>query len=412
MNDPVNRRRRPDRGRSSAETNTARRADSARAAAAASVALLALLSTDTTIASGDPYRGLHPYVGDIHVHSGLALYQVLDPNDPHSIGRVDEVLDAAEARGLDFVAITDHTNNLNDPRGIAWRRQSGHEMTLPDGTLTASEWAYTQAEVKLHDKPGRFVTILGLEYTRGTTGTASPGHQLGLFPGDTLPRYCSNFPTNVGDCPNAEDFFRFVREENGIAVMAHPCVAWGPSDWSAMDPVVNSMELVSGKCEFGKDGYNDVLSRGIRVGARGSSDSHHFEVGGNDKTICFAPRLTRAAILDAMRANLCYWVNQHPVTLTFSINGQPMGASVVDEGNGLVVEAAADTTWQTELDHIELIHDGKVALRVNCEDSAYAHCALKTAILSDTAGYYYVAVSNETNARLAISSPIWVGPGR
>jgi len=172
------------------------------------------------------------------------------------------------------------------------------------------------------------------------------------------------------------------------------------------------MELVSAKCEFGKNGYNDALSRGIRVGARGSSDSHHFEVGNSDKTICFAPALTRAAILDAMRANLCYWVNEHPVTMTFSINGAPMGADVTDGGGGLVVEAVAETAWQTELDHIELLHDGKVALRVDCEDNAYAHCALRTIILSDTSGYYYVAVSNETDARLAISSPIWVGPRR
>jgi len=362
--------------------------------------------------SSDPYRGLLPWTGDIHVHTGLALYQVLDPNEPHSIGTVDEILDAAESRGLDFVAITDHTNNLDDPRGVSWREGHGVVFTLPDGTKTASEWEYSQSAIARRNRPGRFVTILGLEYTRGTTETASPGHQLGLFPKDTLPRYCSNFSTNVGDCPTIRDFYGFVREQNGIAVMAHPCVSWGASDWSEMDDTVNSMELVAAKCEFGKDGYNEVLGRGLQIGARGSSDSHHFEVGNNDKTICFAPKLTREAILKAMRANLCYWVNQYPVTLTFSINGAPMGAEVIDGGEGLVVTAGAETAWQTELDHIELIHDGKVALRVDCEDNEYAHCALKTTILSDTSGYYYVALSNESGARVAISSPIWVRPRR
>src|SRR5207247_10316750 len=135
----------------------------------------------------------------------------------------------------------------------------------------------------------RSLTRRALEHTRGATDTASPGHHLGLVPEATLPRYCSNFPTNVRDCPTVRDFYRFVAEQKGIAVMAHPCVKWGPSDWSEMDETFNSMELVTGKCEFGKDGYNDVLGRGLRIGARGSSDSHHFEVGNNDKTICFAP---------------------------------------------------------------------------------------------------------------------------
>ena len=51
--------------------------------------------------------------------------------------------------------------------------------------------------------------------------------------------------------------------------MAHPCeaIAWGPSDWSDWDPIANSMEIVSGKCEFGKYGYNWALGeRGLGWG--------------------------------------------------------------------------------------------------------------------------------------------------
>jgi hypothetical protein len=220
------------------------------------LAALAALPARPLEAASDPYRRLHPYVGDIHVHSGLALYRVLDPNAPHSLGDADEILDAAAIRGLDFVAITDHTNNLDDPRGLAWRKEHGAEFTLPDGKRTASEFAFVQSQIARLNRPGRFVTILGLEYTRGTTENAAPGHQLGLFPGDSLPRYCSNFPQNVGDCLTVRDFYAFVAEMKGIAVMAHPCVTWGPSDWSEIDPVLNSMELTAGKCEFGKSGYN------------------------------------------------------------------------------------------------------------------------------------------------------------
>jgi hypothetical protein len=375
--------------------------------------LLTLLDPVRAETDKDPYAGLHPYVGDVHVHTGLALYRVLQPADPHSIGHADEVLDAAESRGLDFVVITEHSNNLNDPRGIAWREETGETFTLPDGRRTASEWEYLQAAVAQRNKPGRFLVFLGLEYTRGTTETASPGHQVAIFPTDSLPAYCSNFPHNAGDCPTAPDFFRFVRKHGGVATMAHPCsvVTWGPSDWSETDPVLNSMELMSAKCEFDSNGYNDALKRlGMRIGARGSSDSHHFEVGANDKTVCWAPELTREAILRAMRKNLCYFVDRFPVSLKFAINGAPMGAEVIDDGSGVSVRAVAATDWETDFDHMELIHDGEVALRADCEDWEYDDCELSTFLLSETGGYYYVSLSSLTERRLAISSPIWVRP--
>src|SRR5260221_720006 len=97
------------------------------------LALASALLAAPAAADGDPYAGLRAYAGDIHVHTGLALYRVLDPNNPHSIGTVDEILDAAESRGLDFVVITEHSNNVNDPRGIAWREKTGEVFTLPDG---------------------------------------------------------------------------------------------------------------------------------------------------------------------------------------------------------------------------------------------------------------------------------------
>jgi hypothetical protein len=362
----------------------------------------------------DPYRGLHPYTGDIHVHTGLALYQALQPKDPHSVGTPDQVLDAAEVRGLDFVVITDHSNNLNDPRGIRWREEHGRTFSLPGGGTTASEWEDLQTAVARRNRPGRFLAFLGLEDPRGPTETTTPGHQLGIFPGDSLPRYCSNFPHNTGDCPTAGDFFAFVKEQGGVASMAHPCetVFWGSSDWSEYDPVVNSMELVSGKCEFDRFGYNYALKDlGLRIGIRGSSDSHHFEVGANDKTICFAPELTREAILEAMRENLCYFVDRYPVDLRFSINGVPMGGDLVDEGSGIAVTATAHSDWDTDFDHMELIHDGEVIQRTDCEDYEYDDCALSTFILSETGGYYYVALSSFSDRRIAVSSPIWVRSG-
>lgn len=382
-----------------------------RALPAAILVLAATLAPAAGPAREDPYEGLHPFVGDIHVHTGLALYQAIQPEAPHSIGLPDQVLDAAASRGLDFVAITDHSNNLNAPRGRRWREQTGNTLTLPDGTETTDEWEYLKSAIRRHHRPGRFVVFLGIEYTRGTTETAQPGHQLGIFPTDGVDRFCSNFLHNVGDCPTARDFFDFVTEQQGVAVMAHPCakVFWGPSDWSEVDPVLNAMELVSGSCENDRWGYNDALGRmGLRVGARGSSDSHLFEVGTNDKTVCFAGELTRPALLEAMKRNLCYYVDRHPVDLRFSINGVPMGGSLADGGEGLRLAAEAHTRWEADFAWLEIVHNGETLVKHECQDLEYDDCEMETYILSGDDGYYYAALSSYTGRRIAVSSPIWV----
>lgn len=362
----------------------------------------------------DPYRGMNLYIGDIHVHTGLALYQARHPEKPHSIGSPDQVIDAADSRGLDFLVITDHSNNMNAPLGRKWRREQGHLLTLPDGTRTESEWDYLKSAVSRLHRPGGLVVFLGLEYTRGTLEDAQPGHQLGIFPVDDLERYCSNFTHNAGDCIEHADFFDFVVEKGGTAVMAHPCerIAWGPSDWSRYHPVINGVELMGGKCEFDRFGYNDVLGRlGHRVGARGSSDSHRFEVGLRNKTACLAPELTRASILEAMKENRCYFLLRQPIDLRFSINGVPMGGEVADDGSGLAVRARASTPWRMEAGHLDLIHNGKTVREVECGSAETAACALGLTLPSGADGYYYVALSSETGRRLAISSPIWVTGG-
>ncbi len=357
----------------------------------------------------DPYEGLRPFVGDIHVHMGLGIYHLYTPDELHAVGTPDQILDAARSRGLDFVVITNHSTDLNDPRGMRWRERTGELLTLPDGRRTPDEWEALRSAVALRDLPGRFATFLGVEYSGGKSDGGRPGHRIGIFPTDDMPRPCSNIPDVEGECPTARDFIRFVKDHGGTAVTAHPCASWGPSDWSEYDPVINSLEILVGECEFSPNGYNDVLKRlGLRVGARGSSDSHHFGVGISNKTICHASALTREAIFEAMRSNLCYYVDGFPVTLRVSMNGVPMGAEVFDDGGGITVVASASTEWQTDFHHMELIHDGESVIEAACEDPERDACALSTFIPSDTEGYYYVALVGASGTRLAISSPIWV----
>src|SRR5262249_55295660 len=148
-----------------------------------------------------------------------------------------------------------------------------------------------------------------------------------------------------------------------------------------------------------------------KVGARGGSDSHQFQVGNGDTTICFARELTRDAILDAMRSNLCYFASRYPIDLRFSIEGSPMGSTIAGR-TGMAASAVAATAWQTDLARIRLLRDGEVLDAADCDPATRARCDLASRLPEAPAGYYYVEILSSSGAALAISSPIWVTAAR
>ncbi len=353
------------------------------------------------------YSGLHAFSGDPHVHTGLGLYRILDPDSPIATGTPEGAFASAVLNGLDWAAVTDFSAHLDDPRTREWRRSTGHRLRNPDGSETESEWDHLKAAVRAADKPGRFAAFLGVEFDGdGYSSKGGTGRKLILLPDESATAFCSPRIENGGDCPVLEDAYRFARANGGVMIAATPCRGSGPedTDWSRQDGVVALMEIYGGACEKGPGGFVDVTARrGLLVGAGGGGDSRGGSAGEWDRTICWARELTRASILEAMRARRCYWSAAGSLELAFTLNGAPMGSEIpVAEVTAWSVTAENRTA--PSFGYVEVLRDGEVVASAPCESASM--CFLEGGVGESGPGVYYAAVSASDGTRLAVSSPI------
>ncbi|MBI3448319.1 MAG: hypothetical protein HY049_05315 [Acidobacteria bacterium] len=343
-----------------------------------------------------PYAGLRALSGDPHVHTGLALYPMLNPKEPLATGTPEAAFDSARKNGLDWAAVTDYSANIDDPRA-----RKG----------TTSEWDHLRDAVTRANEPGRFAAFLGVEFDGGGfTTKGGTGRKLILLPDASADTYCSPMTQNVGDCPVVEDAYRYARAHGGAVIAATPCAAAGEdTDWSRFDPILSLMEMVGGACETGPGGLLDVASRrALPVGAAGGGNSRKATAGETDRTICWAKDVTRESLIDAMRARRCYFSAAGHMELAFSIDGAPMGAEI---------EAASPTAWSVTarsvsapaFSRIEILRDGAVVASAPCESAT--RCDLEGGLGAAWPGLWYAAVDGADGARLAISSPVRVGGG-
>lgn len=356
-----------------------------------------------------PYAGLRPLGGDPHVHTGLAIYSILDPSSPQGTGDVAEVFATARKNGLQWAAVTDYAHNIDDPRSVEMRRREKRPLTNPDGSRTESEWDHERAVVDAENRPGEFAAFLGLEYDGGgLTSRGGTGRKIVLLPGTGAETHCSPSVSNTGDCPVVEDAFRYTRRNGGVMIAVTPCRAPGAqdTDWSRWDPVVSLMDLYGGACEEGPGGFVDVTTRrGLLVGAAGGGGSWSATAGLHDRTICWATAIRRDAILEAIRARRCYWSAAGHLDLAFSVNGAPMGA-VVAPGDRTAWSAEATGVSSPAFARIEILRDGMTMDEAPC--ATVTQCFIEGGLGEPAEGAYYAAVSDAEGHRLAISSPVYV----
>ena len=297
----------------------------------------------------------HLYWADLHGHSQLS----------DGSGTPEEYFTyARDVSGLDAAALTDHDHfgmRFLDQDPALWER-------------------IRQANVDFNE-PGRFVTVLGYEWT-----SLLHGHRHVLYfddgdrtdSGDSVlsafdPRYQT--PQQLWDALRGRPVLTFAHHSAGGPISTN----WRYRPDPELEPVTE-IASVHGNSEA-LDGpmpiyapvagnfVRDVLDEGVRLGFIGSGDSHTGQPGysyrgmplGSGLAAIRAEALTRDGIRQAMIARHVYATNGARIFLAVSIDGAPMG-SVIAAGAPSASESVLQirVVAETPIARVDFVRGGKV----------------------------------------------------
>ena len=372
--------------------------------------------------------------------------------------------------------------NLAHPQDVYPTHPGGFPLYDGSGRRTDDQIASLASCADAATENGRFVAFLGIEYTAAagtpdgcrTDAVGCGGHKTVIFPRArnqaSGERACTGtWGASLYDdqCRTLGELYRNVAAMGGVVHIAHPNFGPkpglarfetdGPRDNGGIDPnLVVGAEVVETSPEAtpglestysstNKHGpglnVGGILARGYRIHPVFGSDVH-FRPGAKEwpfpafrKTECWARNLTRADLLDAMRAHRCYWA-WDGIEVRFTIEHAIMGASLpsdaVDPERGLRVRLLADTRsarpgmteWILMRGEVQRPpvaparvslasavsacgNGGKAAPPRCVKDVRVSLPGAKTA--ADYEGFYYV-VLRRGNQEVAVSAPFWVDP--
>jgi hypothetical protein len=329
---------------------------------------------------------------DLHGHSHLSD-GTGTPDDFYRYAR--------DVAGLDVAALTDH-----DPWGIPFLDES------------PELWREIEAAALRFHQPGRFVTLLGFEWTNWRHG-----HRHVLYFEDEGPLVSSL--DEASDDP--AELWRALRGRPALTFAHHS--AGGPvaTNWAfAPDPVlepVTEVASVHGSSEaldapgviydaVPGNFVRDALGRGYRLGFVGSGDSHDGHPGlaqlaspTGGLAAIFAKEPTREAVLAALRARHCYATNGPRIFLRASLDGKPMGAELPPGTRTLRVAALTPGA----LERIDVVRGSSVAFEVRAaEDEVQREAALEEVLVDLRPGETVYVRVVQRDGGAAWSSPFFV----
>jgi hypothetical protein len=329
--------------------------------------------------------------GDLHQHTAHS----------DGCGAPEDLWVAARAgRGLDFAAITDHDQFCRRALGPA-------------------TWQMMRHVADAFDEPGRFVAIVGYEFT----GPRHPG------PGHKCVYFGSRSPDRVPD-RDVDALFAQLRELGGIAVPHH--VGWTGGDFAHHDPAVQPVwEICSvhgcyeaaGGCAahppradhvIPGQFVRDALDAGLRFGFIGSSDSHgldwHHGIARwrnpfrSGLACLVGAEPTRDGIIAALRGRRTYATTGAMIRVHAELDGAAIGSELPAGTSG---EVAVTVEGTAPIQRIAIVHRGGEHLLRG--DGAHPRVTARGEVpRHDAPSYLYLRIE-QADGEVAWTSPWWIG---
>jgi hypothetical protein len=386
------------------------------------------------------------FVGDPHFHTG---------------SNVEKLSSTGGDVSGQFVDSSDAFRFLREDAALDWGASTEYDFGL-----SAITWADNQRRVEALNDPGRFVTLLGYEWTPA----ARLGHHTVLF-GDgpeainPLLQASSGAPATVSDLvaglraskkrvlaiPHVTQPYPNEDDQSEDSDEAHE--VWdGPEDSVAGIPVFNDIRRVGEiysrhNHELTTDGFvrawksageqpelfeTDTARRwtfrhawagGHRVGVVAGSDNRVGTPGldgfsptvlqHGGLTVVLAKDLTRKGVFDALHQRRCYATTGARIWLDLTVDGHPMGSELVRRpGAKLVIAGAVAGTGPLESAEIVIFDGGQYSTLAAAElDGTTTSVTLSATKQLVVSTFVYLRI-RQRDGEMAWSSPIWIDEGR
>ena len=399
---------------------------------------------------------LKPYFGGLHAHTTFS----------DGIGVPSDAYASAKLAGLDFEAVTDHSNYFENTNATTQNQlvssktatfsKNMNGAKLPDGTnyTYASSTAQQQKDLGFKipaatdnsfdagfseaaaatntttdngNKP--FLAVYGFEMT----WSSGPGHINTFNMKDADGNNALTSRQNSWYNDKSNNYVCLPRYYDTLANLAptsisqfnHPGPTFGNFDdfayWTPQrDSAISLIEAGNGEGKVGDasgyfpsyDQYFLALDKGWHVAPTNGQDNHKGAWGfANDtRTVALMPNLSQANLFDALKNRRVYSTEDKNVAMSYTLNDEIMGTVLDSRPTTVNINAEVndpDTTKTGDaIKQIDLMVDGGKVIDTKTfsgeHDAKYTYSA-------PTNYNYYIIRSTEADGDITISAPIWTG---
>jgi hypothetical protein len=280
-------------------------------------------------------------------------------------------------------------------------------------------WDEIVRETRRHHEPGRFVTLLGFEWTSWIHG-----HRHVLYFEDGGEVFSSIAP----EYESPLQLWRALAGRPVLTFAHHSAGGPIPNNWDIPpDPVLEPVtEIVSthGSSEaldspipiyspVPGNFVRDVLDRGYRLGFIGSGDGHdghpglaHLAAPSGGLAAILSEERTREGVLAALRERRVYATNGPRILLRTAFGSHRMGTTVPVSADGSISdELFVHVVAPTPLERIDVIRSGEIVAMIPAE--GLVEIAVQQGLEALRAGEYLYVRAVQADGGTAWSSPIF-----
>lgn len=350
------------------------------------------MEKEWTFKVADVARNL--YFGQLHSHTNLS----------DGAGSIDDAYTyAKEQAGVDFLAVTDHSNSFDNDT----------QANIADGSMS-TKWQTGLTAADKYNEDHKFTAIYAYEMT-WSAGTGKYGH-INTF-------NTKGFETRTNSAMNLRKYYETLKtQQQSVSQFNHPGTTFGDFvDFGfydeEIDELITLIEVGNGDGPIRSSAhfpsyeyYTRALDKGWHVAPTNNQDNHKGLWGNANtaRTVVEAEQLTRDSLYEAIRERRVYSTEDENLEISYELNGATMGSILSEQESAEVYVKVMDPDAGDTIDKIQLITDGgRVAHEVTNVNTTEKEWTLSfTPDASST--YYYVKVT-QGDLDIAVTAPVWIG---